>query len=356
MKTGILADTLFMNHCAAGYHPEQPSRLSVIYKELETLGLFEKCHQVKAREATDEEILKVHTHKYLEKLKTLLPGNRGHLDPDTFFSPGSWKASLSAAGGTTDLVKMILEGSLDNGGAFVRPPGHHATPDRAMGFCILNNIAIAAESALEAGAERVAIVDWDLHHGNGTQDAFYETPDVLYISTHMYPFYPGTGHFSETGKGKGEGYNINIPMPPRSGTEEFEEAFLRIILPVLDQFKPSLILVSCGFDAHVSDPIGSLRLETSDFRRLNRLIMKKAATLCNNRMALVLEGGYDLRSIGSVSAALILDLLTGDNLQMHDPDGLIPEFFGEKTLSKRKSLISPVVDDLSRILSKTWAL
>jgi len=353
MQTGILRDDAFLNHCAAGYHPEQSSRLSVIYRELDARQLTAKTKKVSARKATDEEILKVHSIDYLNKLKKMLPGGRGHLDLDTFFSPGTWEAALLAAGGTAELVSQIMEGTLDNGAAFVRPPGHHATPDRSMGFCILNNIAIATKTAFTKGAKRVAIIDWDLHHGNGTQDAFYEDPDVLYISTHMSPFFPGTGDYTETGSKKGFGYNINIPMPPRSGRDEFHEAFSRIILPVLEQFDPCIILVSCGFDAHVSDPIGALELETNDFKLINHWIMEKAAQLCQNKLALVLEGGYDLNTLGCVSAILVEDLL-GDT---HSSDKNNPQPNPNNiqvTLSK--SLISPTIVKLSSLLSQKWKL
>ena len=346
MRTGILRHDAFLNHSAAGYHPEQPQRLSAIYRELDDRNLMRQCVSVSTREATREEILRVHTPPYLEKLEKLLPGSRGHLDLDTFFSPGTWKASLLAAGGTIKLVSALVDGDLDNGAAFVRPPGHHATPERSMGFCILNNIALAAQAALHRGVERVAIIDWDLHHGNGTQDAFYDNDKVLYLSTHMFPFFPGTGHYTEIGEGKGTGFNVNLPMPPRSGMAEFSAAFRRILLPILRQFHPQLLLVSCGFDAHVSDPIGALKLETEDFRRLNGWVMEAAEELCDRRLALVLEGGYDLRSLGDVSACLVEDLLQGG------PHALSPE----KAKTEPSPMVVRMIEDLSRLLSGSWKL
>lgn len=346
MRTGILRHDAFLNHSAAGYHPEQPQRLSAIYRELDHRDIMPRCASVSAREATKEEILRVHTPEYVDKLEKLLPESRGHLDLDTFFSPGTWRAALLAAGGTVQLTKDIIEGTLDNGVAFVRPPGHHATPDRSMGFCILNNIALAAQAALNHGVERVAIIDWDLHHGNGTQDAFYESDKVLYLSTHMFPFFPGTGHYTEIGEGKGTGFNVNLPFPPRSDMAEFSAGFGKILLPILKQYHPQLILVSCGFDAHISDPIGALKLATVDFRRLNGWVMEAAEDLCDSRLALVLEGGYDLRSLGEVSASLVEDLLQGG------PRYLTPE----KAKTDPSPMVARMIEDLSRLLSGSWKL
>jgi acetoin utilization deacetylase AcuC-like enzyme len=344
MKTGLLLDDVFLDHCAAGRHPEQPERLVVIRRALERDSLWSACQHISARSATRAELARVHQASYLDTLERQIPGSRGHIDLDTFYSPGTWKAARMAAGGTVDLSTAVLDGSLQNGAAFVRPPGHHATPARSMGFCILNNVAVAAASALTQGADRVAIVDWDIHHGNGTQKAFYEDSRVLYISTHMYPYFPGSGHYTETGSGAGKNHNINLPVPPRSGFAEIAHVFKQIALKVLHQFRPDLILVSCGFDSHKNDPLGALELETVHFQTLNSWLLEAANEMCNGRMVLVLEGGYDLTTLAEASAMLVADLLSGDLPQEPVPS------------TPPTALVRRMTADVARLLSDTWQL
>lgn len=345
LKTGLLLDDVFLDHCAAGHHPEQPQRLVVIRRELERLSLSSRCSTVEPRPATDEEILSAHTPEYLRRLKETLPGSRGHIDLDTFYSPGTWEAALMAAGGTIELCARVFQGELRNGAAFVRPPGHHAGPNRSQGFCILNNIAIAARQLIRKGARRVAIVDWDIHHGNGTQDIFYSDAEVLYASIHMYPYYPGTGHYTEIGEGPGRGYNLNMPVPPRSGFAETCAAFRSIILPVLTQFRPDAILVSCGFDSHAGDPLGALRLDTESFRKMNGWLLAKARELCHDRLVLVLEGGYDLRSLAEASTALVGDLIASS-----------PEEAAPICPDPAMAPVRRMLEDLTSILEKHWEL
>jgi acetoin utilization deacetylase AcuC-like enzyme len=238
-----------------------------------------------------------------------LDGEAVALDPDTVLSPGSVKAALLAAGATWDAVKAVCEGRAPNAFALVRPPGHHAEAERAMGFCIFNNIAVAAQQAiLHFGYGRVAIIDWDVHHGNGTQHIFEERADVFYISTHRAPFYPGTGAADERGRGKGHGFTLNLPLAAGDGDAEIEAAFDERIGPALDDYKPDLVLVSAGFDAHHSDPLGGLQVSTEAFGRLTRRLMKAADVHCDGRIVLVLEGGYDLSGLSRCVLACVKEL------------------------------------------------
>jgi acetoin utilization deacetylase AcuC-like enzyme len=223
-----------------------------------------------------------------------LRGKEGYIDADTFVSPESVTIAELAAGGTVALVDQLIDGPVSKGFALVRPPGHHATPGRAMGFCLLNNVAIAAAHARARGLERVAIIDWDVHHGNGTQDAFYGDPHVLYVSTHQFPFYPGTGAVLETGTGEGTGYTVNVPMTAGGGDARYRGAFERVILPALSEYRPDLVIVSAGFDASARDPLAEMALSADAFGWMGRELRKIADASAKGRMLVALEGGYDL--------------------------------------------------------------
>ena len=310
LRTGLVADSRCLDHQVPLGHPERPARLETL---LELADSFPSDGPVRLspREARPEEILAVHSAPHLD----LVAGSSGQsgydFDPDTYASAGSYQAALVAAGGLLTVSEAIMRGEIDNGFALVRPPGHHAERDRAMGFCLFNNIAITARVLLDSyKIERVLIVDWDVHHGNGTQHIFYNDPRVLYASLHRYPFYPGTGAVRETGSGKGAGYTVNIPLPAGCGDSDFIQAVRRIIQPVAEQFEPEFVLISAGFDAHRRDPLGGMNVTEEGFAHLTRILVDVAADSAAGRLAAVLEGGYDLTALKS-SVKAVLDVMSG---------------------------------------------
>ncbi len=293
-RLAVLDDHVFDDHHDAHAHPECPERLTAAREGLRH-GLGSTVPlAVETREPSHAELTRVHAASYLSQLERSLQGHQGHLDADTFFSRGTRSAAWAAAGGVVSMTNLIWRGDADCGLALVRPPGHHAEPDRAMGFCLLNNVAIAAADLLQQGATRVAIVDWDVHHGNGTQHAFYEDPRVLFVSLHQWPLYPGTGAAREVGAGAGTGFNVNVPLPAQSGPEAYASAFRRVVLPVLAAFSPEVILVSAGFDAHARDPLASMQLDAASYRA-----MASALLQITPRVAWILEGGYDLQALSA---------------------------------------------------------
>jgi acetoin utilization deacetylase AcuC-like enzyme len=303
-RLAVVDDVLFADHRDERAHPECPERLAAARGGLRSgLGDLEPL-RIEARPADLAELTRVHRGRYVATLEQALRAPRGHLDPDTFFSQGSRQAAWCAAGSVIDLTCAIWAGRAQRGIALVRPPGHHAEADRAMGFCLLNNVAIAAAALLDRGAQRVAVVDWDVHHGNGTQHAFYSDPRVLFISLHQSPFYPGTGAAHEIGAGAGRGFTANVPLPAGSGPEAYAAAFRRVVLPMLKEFDPEMILVSAGFDAHADDPLASMRLDAQSYRAMASALITQAGHSCQGRIAWVLEGGYDLRALSDSVAAV----------------------------------------------------
>jgi len=307
----VVDDARFDAHRAMGPHPERPERLVAARKGLRSASKPENEVSIAARRATDEELFRVHSESYVAHLRDRLEADSGwgHIDADTFFSPGTEDAAWLAAGGAVDLCRAVIEGPARRGIALLRPPGHHARPSQAMGFCLLNNIAMAAADALSRGLSRVAIVDWDVHHGNGTQDVFYEDDRVLFVSLHESPLYPGTGGLAERGRAAGEGYTINLPMPAGSGSNVYGSAFREVVLPALGAFEAQIVLVSAGFDAHQRDPLASLELDAGCFAAMTTALLRHVDTLGHGRLALFLEGGYDLdaleESVGAVTHALL---------------------------------------------------
>jgi len=291
-------------------HPERPERVEAIRKALGDAGLWEKYPKAAPLELPEGVLHAIHTPAYLEKLESASREGR-RFDLDTYLTPASWQLALNAAGGAAAVAQAVWARQAKRGFALTRPPGHHATADRAMGFCLLNNVALAAEYLLQvAGAGRLAIVDIDLHHGNGTQDIFYRRGEVFYLSTHQYPHYPGTGQLTETGAGPGEGTTANVPLPPFSGDEAFQAVFERLFLPLLDRFQPEMLLVSVGFDAHWRDPLGYLQLSVDGYGKIAQALTQWADEQCQGRLAFFLEGGYDLDA-GAQSALAVAQAMLG---------------------------------------------
>lgn len=258
-----------------------------------------------AYDATDDELARVHDPAYIESLGHMA-GQSGYLDSDTFLSPSSVAAARRAAGSALALTRALHRGDTSLGIALPRPPGHHALADRAMGFCLLNNVAIAAAEARRLGRERVLVLDWDVHHGNGTEAIFYDDPTVLFVSLHQYPNYPGTGAASDTGSGEGRGRTVNVPLPPGGGDAVYRAAFQRVVLPIIEQFAPELTLVSCGFDAHARDPLAQMQLSASAYARMTSDLL---GVLQGRPLGVVLEGGYDLEALTESADAVASTLL-----------------------------------------------
>lgn len=310
-KTGLVYDPRYLEHDMGMGHPESPNRLRAIVQQLEQSGTMAQLTRIEPRMAEDEWITTVHTAAYLASLKQHAPASgRVSLDPDTSMSPGSLTAAYLAAGGALAGIDAIMAKQVDHVFCAVRPPGHHAEANRAMGFCLLNNVAIAARYAQKKhGLSRVLIVDWDVHHGNGTQHSFEDDHSVLFFSTHQYPHYPGTGRDLERGRGVGEGYTINVPMEAGEGDDEYRAIFRKVLVPAAEQFKPDLVIISAGFDAHKDDPLASMGLTEAGYAELTGIVAGIAGTYAQGRILSSLEGGYNLTALAASVDAHVRGLL-----------------------------------------------
>ncbi len=299
MKTGLLLDRNFCDHQPGDHHPEAPGRIEAIIDQIQSHELNQSCAAIEKRAVTDDEVLLAHTDGYLKTVLREIDGSTGQLSTgDTQFGPKTLEVARSAAGGVLNAVDGVVSGKFQNAFCAVRPPGHHATPDRGMGFCVFNNAAIAARYAQEKhGLERVAIIDWDVHHGNGTQDIFYENSSVFYFSTHQYPWYPGTGSKDETGSGNGRGTTLNVPLPSGSGMDEIGAAFRGPFRKKMQEFRPDLVIISAGFDSRLGDPLGELTLSDQNFSDLTHILQELAGEFAENRLVSVLEGGYNQKGL-----------------------------------------------------------
>ncbi len=296
-KTAYLYDPLYLEH-ETGQHPEHPSRLKSINKRLETSDLFDRLEKVSPQKADLEDISRIHDTGYAPMVQRACEEGRLQLDGDTTISTRSYDAALLSAGAGLKAVDLVVDGETDNAFCAVRPPGHHAERDHAMGFCLFNNVAVAARYAQQVkGLERVFIFDWDVHHGNGTQHSFYSDPTVFYSSTHQYPFYPGTGAEDETGTGDGLGATLNFPMRPYASDEDYLGLVENRLIPHMHRFQPELIIISAGFDAHQDDPLAQINLSAECFGKMTSMIRQAAEDLCEGRIISMLEGGYNLEAL-----------------------------------------------------------
>ncbi len=313
-QTGVVRDNRYMDHVADSYHPESHHRLEVLYQMLEELEMKGKFSEINPRLATQEELELIHVPRYIQLVASTAGRSCVMLDPDTYACSQSYETAKLAAGGTLVAVDKVVRGELDNAFAFIRPPGHHAESNRAMGFCLFNNVAIAAGYALKTyKLKRALIIDWDLHHGNGTQHSFYDRADVLYFSTHQFPYYPGTGFVNEVGSGAGRGFTVNVPLSPGPGDAEYMLIFEEIFEPIALEYKPDIVFVSAGFDIYYQDPLGGMQVTPEGFGNLARIVLDLAKETCKGKLVFVLEGGYHLEGLRD-SAREVLKTLRGDTL------------------------------------------
>jgi acetoin utilization deacetylase AcuC-like enzyme len=332
-NTGFLFHELYMWHdpgsaalwyparltVQPGEHAENPETKRRFRNLLEVSGLLDRLTRVDPRRATEEEVLRVHTRAYLERIKALSADRGGDAGEAAPFGTGSFEIALLAAGGTLAMLDAVVTGRVGNGYALVRPPGHHAEPDQGRGFCIFANVAIALHHARRVhGIERAAVVDWDVHHGNGTQRIFYDDPNVLTLSIHQDNFYPlDSGHLHETGAGAGRGFNINVPLPPGSGREAYLATLERVVAPALRRFRPELIVVASGFDGSIYDPLGRMMVTSSTYRRMTRILLELASELCDGRLLLSHEGGYSAAYVPFCGLA-VMEALAGISSGVED--------------------------------------
>jgi acetoin utilization deacetylase AcuC-like enzyme len=309
--TALLADPICRQHITGRDHPEQPQRFDAVVEGLNRGGLTPELLRIAPRAATEDEIALCHGHRYIEEVHLeILSGARELSTGDTTVSSDSWDVALNAAGGILNAVDAVVEGTAGNAFCVVRPPGHHARPDQGMGFCIFNNVAIAARYAQRRhGLAKVLIADWDVHHGNGTQDIFYSDGSVFFFSTHQSPWYPFTGAAEETGAGGGKDCTLNCPLPAGSGRTEVVGAFREQLRRAADRFRPDLVLVSAGFDSRMADPLGRFTLTDKDFAELTGVLLEIAGEHAGGRLVSVLEGGYNLSGLGSAAAAHVKALI-----------------------------------------------
>ena len=305
-NTALIYHPDYLKHLTGEGHPESPDRLTAIMERLDKTGLLKELAVIEPKPAREDDVLLIHSKNHLDTIKSAWDKGFISLTPDTPISEESFRVAMLAVGGVLTGIDRITAGEVVNGMALVRPPGHHATPDQAMGFCLFNNVAIGARYLQKKhGIERILIVDWDLHHGNGTQEAFYDDPSVLYFSTHQYPHYPGTGSFHETGEGKGKGFTINVPMRAGTPADEFMKKFRDALCERALEFSPDFILISAGFDAHRNDPLGELLLTEDSYAEMTRTVLDIAHRCCKGRVLSALEGGYNLNALAtSVEAHL----------------------------------------------------
>jgi acetoin utilization deacetylase AcuC-like enzyme len=339
-NVGLIYDTVYLKH-DTGSHPENARRLTAIMNYLNETHTREKLINMKPFPATEKELMLVHSRSHILQVKQEVEAGGGYIDSDTIVSLGSYEAALYAAGGVIKAVESVMTGQVGSVFALVRPPGHHATRDESMGFCLFNNIAIGAKYALGTyPIKRIAIIDFDVHHGNGTQEAFEANPDVLYVSTHESPLYPGSGNLGETGSDSAKGTKINIPLPGGCGDAEYRMAYEEIIVPAVRRFKPELIMVSAGYDAHFLDNLAMMRLTVSGYGMIVKFIKDLADSLCGGKIVLALEGGYNLEALAH-SVKATFDVLMGAKE--------VQDTLGKPDAKLTPPDIAPLISELKKI-------
>ncbi len=345
-STVIFRDERYINHVTPAGHPECSQRLISIYDMLDTQLACSGCEFCTPREATREELCLNHAQNYIDAIEGTSGKQQLSLDADTSTSSGSWTAAKLAAGAVLDGCDMLLNGRAASAAALVRPPGHHAEHDRAMGFCLFNNVAVGARYLLQQhGLERVMIYDWDIHHGNGTQNAFYDMPGVLYVSSHQYPYYPGSGALHETGTGAGEGYTVNIPLAGGQGDSEYLLLIDQVLVPLARAYKPQVIIVSAGYDIYENDPLGTMQVTPAGFGAMTFRLKQLAEELCQGRLLLALEGGYHIEGIAQ-SVHHTINALTGHDAQLYDG--------AAHTKLTPSASVGPVIKDIYTTHAQTW--
>ena len=318
-NVGYVYDPLFLEHTLAR-HPERAERLSSIMNLLRERGVLQSWRAMPAIVATDEQLCRVHTRDYVREVSMISGEGGGSLGPDTYLNDASFDVAALAAGSAHALAKAVIAHEIERGVLLARPPGHHAFADHGEGFCLFNSVAFAAHAAFDAGLERVLIVDFDVHHGNGTQALFYTDPRVLYISAHQMPLYPGTGSVEQTGQGAGRGTTINVPLPPGAGDHAFDRFFTEVVAPAAARYQPQMLLISAGFDAHWRDPLAQLGVSLTGFAQISQRLCALGDALCGGRILAVLEGGYDFAAL-SHGVLNLLAALAGEQIDTSDALG-----------------------------------
>ena len=345
-KTGIVKDERYLRHDAGFGHPESPQRLGATYAMLDAPDMAGKFVEIEPRYATHEEIGMIHSPSYINLVASTAGKAFVALDPDTAATPESYDVAKLAVGGLFNAIDSVVSGEVENAFALVRPPGHHAGVSNAAGFCLFNNVAIGAMHAiLKYTMNRILVVDWDLHHGNGTQAQFYDDNRVLYFSTHQYPYYPGTGAIEEIGRGKGLGYNVNIPLRPGTDNAQYVKIFRKIIYPLSMKFKPDIVLISAGFDPYYKDPLGGMKVTSDGFAYLTRILMDIADNCCSGKLVLTIEGGYHITGLAESIKAVLIEMQDGT----HVSDDVL-----DCTEQEADSSIDPVIKKVIDQINPIW--